>query len=348
MIPEKMKAIVIEAPKVAAVREVTTPKPVEGEVLVRIRRALVCTWEQRIFAGIDVPPPFVPGHEVSGVVAAVPEGTFTDLAPGDVVVVKTYDSCGACEFCYQGYDNLCKGKSKKRFYDGIPGAGGFAQYMAIAASRVYRMPNQDVPLDKAAFAEPVACCLNSLDQANPQLGEDVVVVGGGIMGQIHLLLAKLRGTRVLLVEPDEARRTLAAKLGADATVDTKAEDAAARVKEWTGGRGAHVVFFTVNSLQLAEDYLHALAPKGRIVYYGSFHPKGTVAMDPGDVHYTEKCITGAFSPTVKAFWTASRLLSYNLFDPAPFISERFKMDDCQQAMERASSPDTFRVLIDLN
>jgi L-iditol 2-dehydrogenase len=83
------------------------------------------------------------------------------------------------------------------------------------------------------------------------------------------------------------------------------------------------------------------------VYYGSFHPKGDIAMNPSDVHYKEYAITGSYSPTVKGFWTAGRLLSYGLVDPSPFVSERYPMEDCQKALERAGSPDTYRVLLDL-
>jgi L-iditol 2-dehydrogenase len=346
MIPDTMKAVVIEAPRKAVVRIVPTPVPVEGEVLIRLEKALICTWEQRIFAGIDMPLPFVPGHEISGVVASVPENTITDLKPGEKVVVKTFDSCGQCEDCYRGDDNLCKGKAKKRFYGGVPGAGGFARYIAIAANRVYRLPNQAVSLETAAFAEPVACCLRSLEQADIQLGEDVVIVGGGIMGQLHCLLSKLRGGRVILAEPDKARRDMAASLGADVTIDPKTEDSIARIRELTNG-GAHVVFFTVNSLALAQDYIGSLRRKGRLVYYGSFHPKGDIPFSPSDIHYGEYTITGSYSPTVKGFWTAGRLLSCGLLNPAPFISGRYPIDDCQKALERAGSPDTYRVLLDL-
>jgi L-iditol 2-dehydrogenase len=341
-----MKAVVVEAPRKAVVRMIPTPVPAEGEVLVKLEKALICTWEQRIFSGGDVPLPFVPGHEISGVVAAVPENTVTALKPGEKVVVKTFDSCGQCEDCYRGDDNLCKGKAKKRFYDGIPGSGGFAQYLAIAANRVYRLPNQAVSLETAAFAEPLACCLHSLERADIQLGEDVVIAGGGIMGQLHCLLSKLRGGRVILVEPDKTRRDMAASLGADVTIDPKAEDSIVRIRELTGG-GAHVVFFTVNSLPLARDYIGALRRKGRLVYYGSFHPKGDIALSPSDIHYGEQTITGAYSPTVKSFWTASRLLSYSLLDPSPFISGRYSIDDCQQALEKAGSPDTYRILLNL-
>ena len=348
MIPEKMKAIVIPEAHKAEVRELTTPRPSEGEVLVRVEKCLICTWEQRIFAGTDVALPFVPGHEISGTVAAIGEGTFTNVKVGDKCVVKTYDSCGQCEFCYTGHDNQCIGKAKKRSYDGIPGTGGFAQYLAIASDRVFPLPGDGADLETAAFAEPLSCCLNSMNQAQVDFGEDVVIVGGGIMGQLHNLLCKLRGARTILMEPDAARREMAKARGADVVVDPTVCDPVQTVKDLTGGRGAHVCFYTVNVLSLAQDYLEALAKRGRMVYYGSFHPSGPIQVDPNKIHYSEKSITGAYSPTAKGFWTAARLLGYSLIDVAPFISERYPLEQCQKAFERAASPDTYRVLIDLS
>ena len=99
MIPDKMKAIVIPKAGAAEVREMTAPVPEAGEVLIRLRHCMICTWEQRIFKGEDVPLPFVPGHEVSGEVAYIPENTICDLQVGDPCVVKTFDSCGQCEYC---------------------------------------------------------------------------------------------------------------------------------------------------------------------------------------------------------------------------------------------------------
>lgn len=346
MIPEKMKAVVVSEPNKVEIREVTTPVPTEGEILVKLEKALICTWEQRIFTGADVPLPFVPGHEVSGTVAAIPDGTFTELKVGDPVVVKTFDSCGQCEFCYRGMDNLCTSKSKKRFYDGIPGAGGMAQYIAIASNRVFAL-NKEADLDIAAFAEPLACCLHSMETANVEFGEDVVIVGGGIMGQLHSLLAQKRGARVILVELDESRRRMAEKLGANITIDPSKTDAVEEIKSLTGGRGAHVIIYTVNVLKLAGDYIEALAKHGRMVYYGSFHPNGDIPFNPNKIHYSEKTLTGSYSPTVKGFWMASRLLGYKLIDVEPLISERYVLAESQKAFERAMSMDTYRVLIDL-
>ncbi|MDD6435518.1 MAG: zinc-binding dehydrogenase [Clostridiales bacterium] len=347
MLPEKMKAVVVTAPEKAEVMEVSMPVPVAGEVLVKIEKALICTWEQRIFGGGDVKLPFVPGHEISGVVAAVPEGTFTRLKVGDKVVVKTLDACGQCENCRRGNDNLCKEPAKKRFYDGIPGSGGFAQYMAIAADRVFEMPNQDMDLEIAAFAEPLACVLRSFENANVTMSEDVVIVGGGIMGQLHNLVAKRKGCRTIFVEPDEARRNMAKELGADVVINPMEVDAVEKIKELTNGYGAHVVFYTIGVLKLAQDYIEALRKGGSIVYYGSYHPSGKIEIDPNQIHYSEKIITGSISPTSYGFWMASRLLSYGIIDVAPLLSAKYKMEDCEEAFRMARRPDTYRVLIDL-
>lgn len=348
MIPEKMKAIIVTNPNKVEVKEVSTPVPVEGEVLVRIDNCMICTWEQRLFSGNSGVLPYIPGHEFSGVVATVPETTMTNVIPGQKCVVKIYDSCGYCEFCFRGLDNLCTGKSKERIFDGIPGTGGLARYVAIAADRVYPLPNEETDLELAAFTEPLACCIHSIERADIGFGEDVVVVGAGVMGQLLAILAKLRGARVIVVEMDKARRELALRMGAHEAVDPSATDWKSELSRLTGGRGPHVVQFTINHLELAGEYVDVLAPAGKLVYYGSFHPSGNVPFSPNDIHYTEKTITGSYSPTVKSFWQASQMLSHNLIDVKPFLTETYSMHDAQTAFERAMSPETFRVLIRLS
>ena len=348
MIPDKMKAIVIPEAGVAEVREMTVPRPEAGEVLIRLRHCMICTWEQRIFKGEDVPLPFVPGHEVSGEVAYIPEKTVCDLKVGDPCVVKTFDSCGQCEYCRRGMDNLCKGKKKKRIYDGIPGSGGMAEYIAISSDRVFKLPGHPVDLEAAAFAEPLACCLHSMEQASLSFGEDVVIVGGGIMGQLHILLAKLSGARVILAEPDERRREVALSIGAHDVFNPIEKDAETEIRRLTESRGPHAVIFTVNNLNLAGDYIKILADRGRLVYYGSFHPRNDIPFNPNGIHYSEKIITGSYSPTIKAFWQATQLLGKKLIDVHPLLSEKYDMADAETAFNRALSMETFRVLIRLN
>lgn len=348
MIPEKMKAIVVTKADTVEVRELTVPAPEKGEILIRLRNCLICTWEQRIFKGADVGLPFVPGHEISGEVAFIPENTMTDLKVGDPCVVKTFDSCGQCDYCRRGMDNLCTGKKKQRMYDGIPGTGGMAEYIAISSDRVYKLPGQDLDLELAAFAEPLACCLHSVEKVDINFGEDVVIVGGGVMGLLHVMLAKLRGARVILVEPDEKRRMIALEVGADDAFNPLEKEAASEIQRLTDNRGPQVVFFTVNNLKLAADYIDILSKAGRLVYYGSFHPSDNIPFNPNSIHYSEKLITGSYSPTVKTFWQAAQMLGKRIINVKPLLSERYDMVDAETAFKRALSMETFRVLIRLN
>ncbi len=348
MIPEEMKVIAVAAPGKAEVMQVQTPVPQPGEVLVKIDTCLLCTWEQRIYRdGAGMQLPFIPGHEIAGSIAAIPDGTVTSFKVGERVTAKTLDSCGHCEFCYRGEDNNCIGTPKKRFYNGIASSGGLAQFIALPVSRVYYLPNQDVAPEIAAFAEPVACCLRSLDRADIQMGEDVAIVGAGIMGQLHNLLAKKRGARTILVDMDDARLAHAAQNGADEVLNANNCDPVEAIRELTGGRGTHVVFYTISSPKLAEEYLKALGKLGRMVYYGSFNPKDPIQVNPNNIHYTEQVITGAYSPTSKGFWTASRLLSYGLVDVRLYLSGMYGLNDANAAFQRAMSPDTYRIGINL-
>ncbi|MEI7884404.1 MAG: zinc-binding dehydrogenase [Clostridia bacterium] len=342
-----MKAIVITAANTAKVLEVTTPIPAAGEILIRVESCLLCTWEQRIFSGASMKLPYIAGHELSGVVEFIPDETITSFKVGDKVVAKTLDNCGHCEACYRGDDNQCTGIVKKRMYDGIGAAGGLAQYINLSVNRVFYLENQEVSYDSAAFSEPVACCLRSMDRAKIELGEDVVIVGAGIMGQLHNLLAKISGARTIIVEPDSKRRELALEMGADFAINPMECNAIEKIKELTHGRGAHVVFLTVTMTALAKDYLAALSKMGRMVYYGSFYPDGDITINPNEIHYSEKVITGSSSPNIKGFWTAAKLLADGLINVKPFISENFGIDDCEEAFKRAMEKDTYRVAINL-
>ncbi len=339
---QKMKALVVTDKERVELRDVSVPVPADGELLVKIEACLICTWEQRIFKdGGGMKLPFVPGHEIAGHVAAVPEGTITSFRVGDAVVVKTLDSCGHCDFCYTGNDNLCAGKAKKRSYDGIPGSGGMAQYIAVSTARVYPMPDPAIDMAVAAFAEPLACCLRSVEHADVRFGQDVVIVGGGIMGQLHNVLCQKRGARVFMVELDKARAALAARMGA-IVMDPTACDAVEEIKARTGG-GAHAVFLTVSLTRLAQDYIAALRKMGKLVYYGSFHPDGDIAVNPNHIHYSEKTVTGSYSPTSEGFYTAARLIGLGIVDVKPFLTEMYPLSQADTAFRRALSPETFRV-----
>ncbi len=344
---EKMKVVAITEDHKAEVVEVKKPAVRPGHVLMKINACALCTWEQRMFIRESkVPLPFVGGHEVAGEIAAVGEGVSEKEFPiGRKVVARLIRVCGKCYYCRHGEENLCVSMNDMDSSDmEIPGTGGLSQYRNVEPSQIYFIP-EELPMTKAAFAEPLACVLNSIERGHIQLGDDVVVIGGGIMGMLHMMSAKLSGARVIMSEPDPARRKLAEELGCDITINPLETDPVAYIKELTGGIGAEAVFNTTPISAVAKQAIEMAAPMGRVVMYSSQHPDKPFEISANWIHNTETVITGAVSPSVRSFNRSVNLLSKGLIDPTKLTSGTFPCEKCQEAFETAIRPDTFRIVI---
>jgi threonine dehydrogenase-like Zn-dependent dehydrogenase len=177
-----------------------------------------------------------------------------------------------------------------------------------------------------------------------QFGDTALVQGVGVMGLLHVLLLKQRGVRVLVAEPDEARRKQALASGGDLVCDPLNDDLPGIVRDFAG-RGVHALFFTAGGAPAIQQAVSLLDKGGWLCLYGSLHPKGNIEIDPNLIHYSELVVTGTFSHTKSSFRQAVATLSQGQLDTAPFISERVRFPDVAYAFERAVSPDTYRVVV---
>ena len=344
---EKMNVVAIVEDHKAEMREVTRPKPLKNQVLIKIDGCALCTFEQRMFTRVvPVPLPFVGGHEFTGTIVELGEGVKEDKFPlGQRVAARMLYSCGHCYGCRHDEPNICTDSSHVDMSQmDIMGMGGLAEYINADISQVYFMPN-DMPVEKACFAEPLACVLNSIEKGQIEIGDDVVVIGGGIMGQLHVMCAKLRGARVIMSEPDEARREIAAKLGADVCINPLEGDPIEMIKELTDGNGAAVVFNTTAVAAVAQQAIGMVAKLGRVVMYSSQHPDKPIEVSPNWLHNSEAVITGAVSPSIRSFRQSVDALSKGLIDPELLVSGSWDKTEAQSAFEAAIDPATFRCII---
>lgn len=322
-------------------REIKQPKGTQ--VLLKVDSCAICTLEQRMYGGVIKRYPFAGGHEVAGTVAAVGDAV-TALKAGDKVAGRLLNSCGECYYCRSGHESHCVVSFKADIHEGFGGPGGFAEYMMLDSKALFKMAD-DIDLSHAALSEPLACCVHSINNAKIELGNDVVVIGNGIMGAFHIQLAKLKGARVIACEVDQDRLALAKKMGADILVDTAQTDAAAKVKELTEGRGADVVFCTAALPQLAADAISMAGKFGRVVMYSSFPANKPVELDVNALHANEVNITGALNSNKNEFLAATRLLSYKMIDPSLLITEEVPFEKIGYAFERAIDPKTYRIIV---
>lgn len=341
---EKMKAAVITEVGKCEIREVEKPVPGPGEVLIQNKACALCTWETRVFFGIKKREfPYVEGHEVSGIVAGKGAGVSDDFAIGERVIVRKFYSCGRCYYCKKGLETQCLNVANDPNEERFEANGGFCEYMVVPESDLFKC-SQELPFEVTALAEPLSCVVHSIDRAGVDLGDDVLIIGAGIMGILHLQLAKLKGARVIVCEIDEKKRKLAKKLGADVVFDPGEHDTVDYVRSLTDGRGADVVFNLASSAAVSQISLQAVAPGGRIIAYSSQHPDTPVGVPFGDLHNREYGIIGAVSPTVRDFQRAAKLISMNAVDLKAVIEKTFPFEKCQEAFDSAV-PGTYRMVL---
>ncbi len=254
--------------------DMPVPVPAAGEILVRVRACGICGSDVH---GLDGStgrriPPLVMGHEAAGEVAAIGAGV-SDLAPGDRVTFDSTIFCGRCFFCLRGEVNLC---DNREVLGVSPGPyrrhGAFAEFVAVPRRIVYRLPDT-LSFERAALIEAVSVAVHGAGLSGVRLGDTAVVVGAGMIGLLVVQAVHRAGaTRVVAVDVDEARLSLARQLGATETVLAGA-GAVARILELTGGRGADLAIECVGAEAPIHTAVSSVRKGGSVVLVGNVSPK---------------------------------------------------------------------------
>lgn len=343
----EVRTIAITAPGKVEVMSLSTPPLCGREVLVKVHAVALCTLEQRIFSGeVRMPYPCTGGHELAGEIVGMGPLVDTQLwKTGDRAAVRLLYNCGECHQCRSGRTNMCEHSRHKPVRDGLlPGPGGLCDYIVVDSSQLFPIP-ESLPYEQACLTEPLACVVHSINRADISLADDVVVVGAGIMGQLHVRLSKMRGARVIVCEMDALRRKMALDGGADFVVDPLAQDASQTVFDILGGRGADVVFNTVAVPGALQQAFMMVGRAGKLIQYSSVHPDAPIQVSAQSLHEGQITLTGSISPTVEDFYTANRLLSAKLIDLSPFIQKTFPFNEAASAFGLATRKGSFRVII---
>jgi propanol-preferring alcohol dehydrogenase len=262
-----MKAAVVrEFGKKLQIEEVPIPEPGPGEVLIRVIANGICHTDLHAADGdwpVKPSPPFIPGHEGAGVVAALGRGV-TGLAEGDPVgLAWLHDSCGGCEYCRTGWDALCLAQRNS----GYSVNGSFAEYAIGSAAYVGRLPPNP---DFVALA-PILCAgvttYKGIKETEAKPGEWIAISGVGGLGHVAIQYAKAMGLHVAALDVSEEKLALARASGAEVTVDARMPDAAAQIVKQTGG-GAHGALVTAVSPSAFTQAIRLLRRKGTVALVG--------------------------------------------------------------------------------
>jgi len=249
------------------VRDAEIPRPTrEGEVLLRVRRCGICGSDLHWYKGESPPPQVCPGHEVSGVVAALGPGPH-HVREGDRVVAEGIRACGRCGFCHEGRPQLCA----RLALVGSTAPGGFADYLLTDARHVHRVPD-GVDDETAQLAEPLAVGVHGLRLAGFERGQRALVLGGGTIGLLAAAVARTAGAAEVVVSARRPHQHAAAtRLGADGTIEA-ADLRRALVASEMGD--FDVALDTVaDATGSLDDGLLAVRPGGTVVVVGVYRAR---------------------------------------------------------------------------
>ena len=263
----KMQAAVVEHfGKPLVLQEWDIPVPGTGQILVKTEACGVCHTDLHAVRGdwpVKPAPPFIPGHEGIGLIAAVGKGV-SGVKEGDRVGVPwLYSACGHCEYCLSAWETVCDDAQ----FGGYTKNGGFADYILADPNYVARIPAGLSARDAAPIICAGVTTYKGLKEAAVRPGEWVAISGVGGLGHLAIQYAKAMGLHVCAVDVDEGKLAHAKQLGADVLVNAKTSDAAAKVKKATGG-GAHGVLITAPSLEAFKQGVGMTRKRGTCVLTG--------------------------------------------------------------------------------
>lgn len=326
-----MKAVRVHAyEQRPTIDDIPDPK-IEGplDVIVKIGGAGLCRTDLHIIEGqwasrSNVELPYVIGHENAGWIEAV-GSAVTNVVPGDGVILHPFISCGLCLACRSGNDMHCDNGG----FPGIAMDGGMAEYMRTSARSVVKLDPSLAPADVAALADAGLTAYHAVKKAVPLLypGTTCVVLGAGGLGHIGIQsLTAITGTRVVVVDQNDAALELAKQIGAHVAVKG-GEGAVEQVLEATGGKGADVVLDFVGEHGAEKDAWKMTKPSGShyVIGYG-----GNVDVETIDLISTERNIVGNL---VGTYNDLAELMALAAAGSVTLHTSKYPLDQVNQAMD---------------
>ena len=325
------------------VKEEQIPEVKDNDVLIKVSACGICGTDVHIYHGEEgsapVDPPVVLGHEFSGVVEKI-GSKVTKFKVGDHVCADPNMYCGSCRPCLNGKKQNCE----HLYALGVNTNGGFEEYCLCPENNLFKVGN-DIDLDVACMAEPLACAIHGIDRAGIRMGDNVLVIGGGTIGLLMIQLAKNAGAaKVLLSEPVKMRRDIALSIGADGAIDPINEDLNKRIYDYLGVDGADVVIECVGNKGAVSQAIGASCAGATVLLFSVPKPHSTVDLPLMDVYKKELTIKGSIiNPDTHQ--RAVDMINNNRIEIKKLITHSYDLNHLEDAIKMQMSADSIKVIV---
>jgi L-iditol 2-dehydrogenase len=304
------------------IEEEPTPRPGPREALVRTRACGICSGDVVPWY-IRKKAPLVFGHEPAGEIVEVGAGV-THIQPGARVFVHHHAPCLACAACRRGEFVQCPTWRASKI---VP--GGMAEFFLVPETNLFGdtliLP-ETVSDEDGALVEPTACVVKSLTRAGRVADASILIIGLGVMGQLHVVLAKHLGARLVIgTDLVVGRCEHARRLGADIVIDASQEDVATRVAEATAGDGAEIVIAGPATIEALELGLACVARGGTVVQFMGTPPDARLPLSANDLYFREVRLVPSYSCGPVETRAALRYIADGVVAARHVVTHRFPL-----------------------
>jgi L-iditol 2-dehydrogenase len=323
LVGQPMQALQLTDYRKLQLVDLPVPSPAADEVLIQVAACGICGSDVHGYDGSTGRriPPLVMGHEAAGIIVEVGKSVHA-FAAGERVTFDSTISCGTCGFCKEGAANLCDRREVLGVSCGdYRRNGAFAEYVAVPAHIVYRLPDS-LGFADAAMIEAVSVALHAVRLTAPEPGSTALVVGSGMIGLLILQSLRVAGCdRIFVTDIDRGRLELAGKLGATETIEaggaTTSEEIAEQVRGLTGGHGVDIVLEAVGTAATVQTAIASARKNATVTLVGNLAPEVPLPLQSvvtRQIRLQGSCASAGEYPQ------AIELMASKAIDVAPMLS----------------------------
>jgi L-iditol 2-dehydrogenase len=353
-----MYAAVFYGPNDIQIKEIDIKKKRLGnEYLLKVLSCSVCSYDIRTFRNghFKVTPPMILGHEICAEIIDGYQGKNFSIKPKTRVAVYPILPCFDCWYCNNKNYNLCTNLKEI----GSTINGGFAEYLLIP-ERIFDIGGlvpvlDNISNEEAALIEPLACCLNSINQVKNLEFDSVIILGDGPIGVMQLMLLKrFFKIDVTLIGKVQHRLDLAKKLGADMTIliddELNVEKYKKLIKNGKGEYSPNIIFVSNNNPNSLNLALNLANKNGKIVLFSGVKNENTKKekqfnIDPNFIHYNQVSIFGSFSSTPNNMIEAMNLVNSKEINLKSLVTHTFSLTKVNEAFVVSETFKGFKSII---
>ena len=327
------------------IEEKPVPEIGSGEVLVKVFASGICGSDVMEWYRIKKAP-LVLGHEIAGDIVQV--GSDVErFRKGDRVFVSHHIPCNSCRYCLKGYHTVCETLHTTN-YD----PGGFSEYIRVPALNVdrgvFHLPDE-VSYEEGAFIEPLACVVRAQRMATLKPGQTVLVLGSGISGLLHIMLARALGAgRVIATDINQYRLEAAQRFGADVTF-LACEDLHEKILECNDKRGADLVLVCSGAESVFEQAFRAVDRSGTVLFFAPTEPGVTVPVPVNEFWRNGITLMPSYGNSPLDAVTAIDLIRFKRVPVHEMITHRLQLEDVARGFRLVSeAKECLKVILEPN